>query len=115
MKKTILNLKEIQELARKGATDEEIAAHYDCRTSTISNRGKKALRLGRTLLEMDLRKAQVEAALGGNYSMLAYLGRELLGQSGKARDHSDEPPTPTVEKRMTTKQLHKLIGKEPNK
>ena len=110
MKKTVLDLEEVTQLARNGATDEEIAAHYDCRPSTITHRAAKQLARGRKLLCMDLRAAQIKAALDGNYSMQAFLGRELLGQSGKAQPQELEPEVQPT-KALSTAELKKLVRK----
>ncbi len=108
MKKTDLDLDEIIKLARNGASNSEIAAFYDCRLSTVTNRAEKQLRIGRELLNMDIRKAQISLAKDGNSAMLTFLGKELLNQTGKANEDGGAPDTSKVGD-MSTSKLTKLL------
>ncbi len=110
MKITNLDLELVKNMAREGATDSEIAAFYDCRTSTITNRGRKSLSLGRELLKMDIRKAQINLAKEGNSAMLTFLGKEILNQTGKPSEDEDTKPE-KAEGRMSTKKLTQLLNK----
>ena len=93
MKRIILDLDEVVQLARSGATDAEIAAFYPCRHTTITFRAHKQLARGRLLMQMDIRKAQIDLAKSGNSAMLAFLGKEYLGQTGKPREEEPEEDT----------------------
>ena len=73
-KKYDIDTKEVFKLASYGCTNTEIADFFGC-----SNVLK-----GRTDLKKRLRKAQIDAALGGNSTMLIWLGKQYLEQTEKS-------------------------------
>ena len=73
----------VRDLTEKGLTVEEIASFVECAESTIYRNFARALKEGRILRDSGLRKKQVELALGGNATMLIWLGKQLLGQTDK--------------------------------
>ena len=108
IQKIVLDKEEIVQLARDGATDAEIAAHYHCRESTITFRATPELKRGRLLMCMDIRKAQIELAKSGNSAMLAFLGKEYLGQTGKPQSHAHDDSTDATP-HLDSADLHKII------
>ena len=96
-------------LARDGASNDEIAAFYDCKGESVTFRCHKILKRGRHLMAMDLRKSQLDLAKTGNSAMLTFLGKELLNQSGKPSETETDEPNPTDD--LSTKDLHKLLKK----
>jgi len=70
----------------KGATIDEVTTMLGVSSKTLYARGngekvKRAVQKGTDTCNMRLRKAQVNAALNGNTSMLIWLGKNRLGQS----------------------------------
>ena len=76
-------------------TLEEIASFFDCSPDTIENRCKQEFgmnfselfRQKRSQGRISLRRAQWKIALGGNVTMLIWLGKQYLDQ----KDKSDNP------------------------
>ncbi len=108
----VFDQKKVMYLARSGATDEEIAAVYDCNVRSVCNRCKKSLLQGRHLMEMDLRQAQLKLALDGNSAMLTFLGKEILNQSGKPSEDASFDASHDNTDDLTTKQLEKLAKRK---
>ena len=57
---------------------------------------KAELTKGRESLKHSLRRAQIKVALGGNATMLIWLGKNLLGQSDQPLDTSGNEPLPWI-------------------
>jgi hypothetical protein len=70
----------IAELASKGHTNAEIALECGVSERTLRNRGRVELDRGRTRRDGSIRSKQFEIAMGGNPTMLIWLGKVLLGQ-----------------------------------
>lgn len=86
-----------------GATATEIAAWFNVGLRTIERRMGKAdgdFRLaydrGYGRLKISLRRQQIEAAKGGNVTMLIWLGKQLLGQADKQETKSEAEVTQKV-------------------
>ena len=75
--------KAILELASKGRTLTEIAAYCGVSDDTISRRFAEAVKRGKSLMRGSLRAKQFELAMRGNPTMLAWLGKQELGQTDK--------------------------------
>lgn len=75
----------VEDLAAIGCTDAEIATICRVSERTIQRRCREALAAGRARLKSSLKRKQVELALGGNVSMLIWLGKQYLEQ----RDRQD--------------------------
>lgn len=73
----------IQNLARVGCTNEEIASACKCDAETIRKNYSAVVKEGRDHLRTSLRMLQVKTAQGGNVAMQIWLGKQLLGQSDK--------------------------------
>jgi len=86
-----LNWDAFEALARANCTVEEVAAVMECDADTIQARCKE--RFGATfsaVLEQKacigtaaLRRKQMQIALGGNVTMLIWLGKQKLGQKDR--------------------------------
>ena len=63
-----------------GATVKEIADVENCSEDHIHKVFRDKIIKGKAERNMRLRKAQIELALGGNCSMLIWLGKQYLGQ-----------------------------------
>jgi hypothetical protein len=81
-------LKEIDErqvelLAGVGCTVDEIAATLGVSDVTLRKRFLPVIEKGREKMKGSLRRKQVERAIMGSYTMLIWLGKNLLGQTDK--------------------------------
>lgn len=74
---------EVEKLASLGLTNREIGIIVGASEATIGRRFASEIDKGRALLNRSLRRKQVEMALGGNVTMLIWLGKNYLGQSDK--------------------------------
>jgi DNA-binding CsgD family transcriptional regulator len=74
----------VAELAYDGASNRDIAAILGCDEATVRHRFSAILGKQRAERRMAIRKAQREAALGGNPAMLIWLGKQELGQVDKS-------------------------------
>ena len=81
---------EVYKLAQIGCKTTEIAAFFKVSTDTIDRRFAEELAKGRSELQMSLRRKQIQVALGGNVSMLIWLGKQMLEQKDKHEMSSDE-------------------------
>ena len=74
---------QVEKLAGYGCTNTEIAGVYGCSADLIDKSYSEFLTKGRANLKKRLRKAQLDAALSGNSTMLIWLGKQMLGQVDK--------------------------------
>ena len=85
----------IEQLASKGAVQEEIASMMDTDLKTLDNEWnseyfRTAYKKGLDRCNMRLRQAQVNAAMSGNSTLLVWLGKVRLGQTEKQQDDTNE-------------------------
>lgn len=78
----------VENLARIGCTEEEIATILEASVDTLMNKNNKelfreAIKKGQAECKQSLRRLQFKAAEKGNVTMLIWLGKQLLGQSEK--------------------------------
>ena len=84
-----IDLRQVEELARIGCTEEDMAAVLGVSVDTIQRRKRSSaefcgvIEKGRASLRNSLRRLQVRKALEGNTTMLIWLGKQLLGQSDR--------------------------------
>ena len=71
---------EIYKLAAIGLTDRDIARWFEVKEDTLRYHFSDILAKGREDLKISLRRAQLKVALGGNATMLIWLGKNILGQ-----------------------------------
>jgi hypothetical protein len=83
------SLREVEELARIGCTEEDMAAVLGVSVDTLQRRKRDseefcgAVKRGQATTRNSLRRLQLKQALQGNTTMLIWLGKQLLGQSEK--------------------------------
>lgn len=75
---------EVENYARLGAPDTEIADMLGITPQTLVRRFDKDLAMGRAKRRLKLRQKQTEVALAGNVTMLIWLGKNDLGQKDTA-------------------------------
>lgn len=75
-----INQKIVEGMAKVGATNAEIGEFVGCDGDTIGRRFAEVLTKARGGMRTRLRQAQLKLALGGNATMLIWLGKQMLGQ-----------------------------------
>ena len=80
----------VEQLARYGCTNTEIAQFYGCDESLIRKSYSEFLTKGRAEGKTNLRKWQYHVAKKGNVTMLIWLGKQVLGQSENPMVMEDE-------------------------
>jgi len=92
--KKIINPREVEKLAAIGMKNSEIAEWFGIDDSTLSYNFKHEITKGKLNLIQSLRRAQISVALGGNPTLLIWLGRNLLGQSDSPINNEALAPLP---------------------
>ena len=92
--KKIINPREVEKLAAIGMKNSEIAEWFGIDDSTLSYNFKQEITKGKLNLIQSLRRAQISVALGGNPTLLIWLGRNLLGQSDSPINNEALAPLP---------------------
>jgi len=88
--KVKLDLDAVEKMASYGSSVREIAAVLGVDEHIIRRRGKEAMEKGSMNLNVRLRKAQIDLALGGNAVMCIWLGKQRLNQSDNGTFEEDE-------------------------
>ena len=94
LKKRVISPDEIYKLAAIGSNDREIARWFDINEDTLRYNFADVMEKGREDLKHSLRRAQIKVALGGNATMLIWLGKNILGQSDNPYNSDDNAPLP---------------------
>jgi hypothetical protein len=85
---------DVFKLAALGCKDIEIAEWFGIDSNTLRYNFSVELLKGRETLKHSLRRKQLEVALGGNPTMLIFLGKNLLGQSDSPLGSQEKTPLP---------------------
>ena len=93
--------KEVLKLAQLNCTFKEIAAFFDVSQSTISDNYRTIIEKGRESGKISIRKKQYDVAMGGNVTMLIWLGKQYLDQ---------REPDPKINLGIDNEQLNALIN-----
>jgi hypothetical protein len=86
----LIDIRLVEELARIGCTEEDMAAVLDVSVDTIQRRKRSsaefcgAIKRGQAATRNSLRRLQLKKALEGNITMLIWLGKQLLGQQDRS-------------------------------
>jgi hypothetical protein len=83
---------DVYDLSTIHCTLQEMADIFGCDPTTVLDRFPKAIKEGRAKGKKSLRRKQMEIALGGNVTMLMFLGNHMLDQ----RDHAKEKEVRTA-------------------
>lgn len=78
-----INESQVRQLAAINCSYAEMAAVLGCDESTLTRRFAQVIKEGREQGRMSLKRKQYEVAMGGNVTMLIWLGKQLLDQSEK--------------------------------
>ena len=93
-------LKALRGLGKINATHVEAAAALDVSRETLERflgkhkKAEEAFESGKSDGRISLRRAQFKAALGGNPTMLVWMGKQLLGQRDKIEHGGDQEGAP---------------------
>jgi len=90
-KKYDIDPKEVGKLAGYGCSQRDIADFYGCDESLISKNYSSIFTKARAEMKNGLRRKQVKVAMGGNVTMLIWLGKQILGQREKADVQWENP------------------------
>jgi len=88
-KKDISIEKQVEKLSSYGLTNKEIAEALGYDDSTLKRKFEIFLTKGKANLKQRLKKKQIQVAMGGNVSMLIWLGKQYLDQSEKVVETGD--------------------------
>ena len=99
--KTVVPAEEVFKLAQIGCKDNEIADWFGIHSNTLRYQFKTELLKGREALKQTLRRAQIEVALGGNSTMLIWLGKNILGHSDNPVDMDKPTVLPWISDQLT--------------
>jgi len=72
---------QVRQLAAIDCSYAEMAAVLRCDEKTLSTRFSQVIKAGRENGKMSLKRKQFEIAMGGNVTMLIWLGKQRLGQA----------------------------------
>lgn len=92
-----INEAELVRLASGGAKNTELANYFGVDENTIVNRFAKILTKIRSVRRMHLRTAQTDKALGGDVTMLIWLGKNDLDQTDRVEQQHSGGVTIKVE------------------
>lgn len=81
--KKVISEDQVKSLAGINCSYEEMAAVLRCSEDTLQRRYAAVIKEGRSTGRMSLKRKQWEMAMGGNITMLIWLGKQLLGQTDK--------------------------------
>ena len=81
---------QVRKLALIQCTMNEIAAVMKCSVDTLERRFADIIKEGREQGTMSLKRKQYEVAMGGNVTMLIWLGKIVLKQVEKREISADE-------------------------
>jgi len=90
-KKYNIDVKQLENLARFGCTNIEIAQFFGCDESTIRKGYSEFLTKGRATQKLRLRQLQWKSAESGNVTMQIWLGKQILGQAETPITTDDQP------------------------
>jgi len=94
--KKVIDEKQVEALAGINCSYEEMAAVLDCNEATLSRNFAQAIKKGRALHKMSLKRKQHEQAMAGNVTMLIWLGKQHLGQTDKMEQKVENSGTQVV-------------------
>ena len=78
--KTVIDPNEISKLAKLWCSWEEMSDFFGVPANTLKYNFSDIVAKGRSETKQGLRRAQIKLALGGNATMLIWLGKNILGQ-----------------------------------
>lgn len=86
-----INEEQLLKLAAINCSHAEMASVLDCSADTLERRYAAIIKKGRDQGKMSLKRKQYEIAMGGNVTMLIWLGKIMLGQVERVEEQNDKP------------------------
>lgn len=93
-RKRVIPPDEVWKLANMGCSVQEIADWFQVSRETLKYNFHDYILKAREELKQRLRLAQIKTAVGGNPTMLIWLGKQYLGQSDTPNNSEDKQPLP---------------------
>ena len=90
-KKYKIDIKQVENLAKFGCTNIEIAQFFGCSSDLIDKSYSEFTTKGRAQQKLRLRQLQWKSAEGGNVTMQIWLGKQILGQAESPITTDDQP------------------------
>ena len=90
-KKYTIDIKQVENLAKYGCTNIEIAQFFGCSADLIEKSYSVFTTKGRATQKLRLRQLQWKSAEGGNVTMQIWLGKQILGQAESPITTDDQP------------------------
>tara|TARA_R110000744_G_C19229225_1_gene547991 strand:- start:158 stop:457 length:300 start_codon:yes stop_codon:yes gene_type:complete len=90
-KKYTIDIKQVENLAKYGCTNIEIAQFFGCSADLIEKSYSEFTTKGRATQKLRLRQLQWKSAEGGNVTMQIWLGKQILGQAESPITTDDQP------------------------
>ena len=94
LNRRVVNPEEVYKVAAIGCSDREIARWFSMEESTLRYNFSEIIANAREDLKQSLRHAQLKLALGGNATMLIWLGKQILGQQENPMNTEATQPLP---------------------
>ena len=95
--KKVIPPDEVEKLAKLWCSYQEIADWFQIPVETLKYNFRDLIAKGRAETKQALRRAQLKVAIGGNTSMLIWLGKNILGQSDNLLSSAEKAPLPWIE------------------
>lgn len=96
-KKYTIDIKQVENLAKFGCTNIEIAQFFGCSADLIDKSYSEFTTKGRAQQKLRLRQLQWQSAEGGNVTMQIWLGKQILGQAESPITTDDQPLAWSIE------------------
>jgi hypothetical protein len=90
-KKYTIDIKQVENLAKYGCTNIEIAQFFGCSADLIEKSYSEFTTKGRATQKLRLRQLQWKSAESGNVTMPIWLGKQILGQAESPITNDDQP------------------------
>jgi hypothetical protein len=90
-KKYTIDIKQVENLAKYGCTNIEIAQFFGCSADLIEKSYSEFTTKGRATQKLRLRQLQWKSAESGNVTMQIWLGKQILGQAESPITNDDQP------------------------
>lgn len=92
--KTVVPPDQVEELAKLGCTDRDIANFFGVKEDTLRYNFAENLIKAREELKISLRRSMLKTAHGGNAAVLIFLAKNILGMTDQPQNTDDKQPLP---------------------
>lgn len=95
--KKVIPPDEVEKLSRLWCSYQEMSEFFNVPVETLKYNFRDLIAKGRSETKQALRRAQIKLAIGGNATMLIWLGKNILGQQESPLDNAANSPLPWSE------------------